>query len=150
MTDDVTLTVRRVIAAPPAKLFEAWTQPALLRVWWGPRDVRCIAAEVDLRVGGAYRLGNQLSDGRVVWITGAFESIDRPHRLVYSWQIGDEPVSRVTVQFSPFDRDRTEVTVLHERIVTPAVRDDHARGWDGCLEGLAAWAAQGAPLDAAS
>jgi uncharacterized protein YndB with AHSA1/START domain len=143
MTEDATLTVRRVIAAPPARLFEAWTQPALLRAWWGPRDVRCIAAEVDLRVGGAYRLGNQLPDGRVVWITGAFESIERPNKLVYSWQIGDEPVSRVTVQFALFDRDRTEVTVSHERIASAAVRDDHARGWDGCLEGLAAWATQG-------
>lgn len=143
MSEDLTLTVRRVIAAPPARLFEAWTQPALLRAWWGPRDVRCIAADVDLRVGGAYRLGNQLPDGRVVWITGAFESIERPHRLVYSWQIGDEPVSRVTVQFAPFDRDRTEVTVSHERIASSAMRDDHARGWGGCLEGLAAWAAQG-------
>ncbi|TMQ07357.1 MAG: SRPBCC domain-containing protein [Deltaproteobacteria bacterium] len=139
MTDELTLTVRRVIAAPPARLFAAWTQPALLRVWWGPRDVRCIAAEVDLRIGGAYRLGNQLPDGRVVWITGAFESIDPPHRLVYSWQIGDEPQSRVTVQFAPLG-ERTEVTVLHERIATPAMRDDHARGWDGCLDGLLAWA----------
>jgi uncharacterized protein YndB with AHSA1/START domain len=61
-------------------------------------------------------------------------------KLVYSWQIGDEPVSRVTVRFAPCDGDRTEVTVLHERIASPAVRDDHARGWDGCLAGLAAWA----------
>jgi uncharacterized protein YndB with AHSA1/START domain len=104
--------------------------------------VRCIAAEVDLRVGGAYRIGNQLPDGRVVWITGVFESIDRPHELVYSWQIGDEPVSRVTVQFALVGGDRTEVTVFHARIATPATRDDHAQGWDGCLDGLAAWAAR--------
>ncbi|HEY6178634.1 MAG TPA: SRPBCC domain-containing protein [Kofleriaceae bacterium] len=145
MTDEATLTVRRVIAAPPARLFEAWTQPALLRAWWGPRDVQCIAADVDLRVGGSYRLGNQLPDGRVVWITGAFEAIERPHRLVYSWQIGDEPVSRVTVQFAPHGGDRTEVTISHERIAAPAVRDEHAQGWDGCLDGLAAWAARAAP-----
>jgi len=141
VTGELTLTARRVIAASPARLFAAWTQPALLRAWFGPRDVRCIAAEVDLRVGGAYRLGNQLADGRVIWITGAFESIEPPHRLVYSWQISDEPPSRVTVQFAALGDDRTEVTVLHERIATPAMRDDHARGWDGCLDGLAAWAA---------
>jgi uncharacterized protein YndB with AHSA1/START domain len=145
VTDAVTLTVRRVIAASPARLFEAWTQPALLRAWWGPRDVRCIAADVDLRVGGTYRLGNELPDGQVLWITGAFESIERPHKLVYSWQIGDEPVSRVTVRFAPCDGDRTEVTVLHERIASPAARDDHARGWDGCLAGLATWAADAPP-----
>jgi uncharacterized protein YndB with AHSA1/START domain len=138
MTDDVTLTVRRVIAATPARLFEAWTTPALLRAWWGPRDVHCIAAEVDLRVGGNYRLGNQLPDGRVVWITGTFERIEPPHRLVYSWRIGDEPTSRVTVRFDPSERG-TEVTVMHERIVSEAVRDEHEAGWTGCLEGLGAW-----------
>jgi uncharacterized protein YndB with AHSA1/START domain len=48
-----------------------------------------------------YRLGNQLPDGRVLWITGAFELIERPRKLVYSWRLGDEPMSRVTVQFEP-------------------------------------------------
>jgi glutathione S-transferase len=144
MTDDITLTVHRVIAAPSAKLFEAWTTPALLRAWWGPRDVRCVAADVDLRVGGAYRLGNQLPDGRVLWITGAFELIARPRKLVYSWRLGDEPMSRVTVRFEPLDADRTDVTVFHERIASAVVRDDHDAGWAGCLQGLADWAAAGA------
>jgi uncharacterized protein YndB with AHSA1/START domain len=139
MTEPLTLTVRRVIAAPPLKLFEAWTTPALLRAWWGPKDVRCVEAEVDLRIGGAYRLGNQLPDGRVLWITGAFEQIERPKKLVYSWQIGDESTSRVTVCFEPVELGSTEVTVFHERIGSAAVSDDHSAGWAGCLQGLADW-----------
>jgi len=57
MTEPLPLTVRRVVAAPPTKLFEAWTTPALLRSWWGPKpkDVCCIKADVDHRIGGAYR-----------------------------------------------------------------------------------------------
>jgi uncharacterized protein YndB with AHSA1/START domain len=139
MTEPLALTVRRVIAAPPATLFEAWTTPALLRAWWGPKDVRCIEADVDLRIGGAYRLGNQLPDGRVLWITGAFELIERPKKLVYSWQVGDEPTSRVTVRFDPVEPGGTEVTVFHERIGSVAVREDHGAGWAGCLQGLADW-----------
>jgi uncharacterized protein YndB with AHSA1/START domain len=141
MTDDITLIVRRVIAASATRLFEAWTTPALLHRWWGPRDVRCIAAEVDLRVGGAYRLGNELPDGRVVWITGRFEHIEPPRVLVYSWQIGEEPTSRVTVRFEPHEVDQTEVVVRHDRIASLAARDEHGLGWDGCLAGLAGWAA---------
>ncbi|HEX2689442.1 MAG TPA: SRPBCC domain-containing protein [Kofleriaceae bacterium] len=140
MTASLALTVRRVIAAHPTKLFEAWTTPALLRAWWGPRNVRCIEADVDLRVGGAYRIGNQLPDGRVLWITGAFELIERPNKLVYSWQISNEPTSRVTVRFEPVELGSTEVTVYHERIGSIAVRDDHSAGWTDCLQGLAAWA----------
>jgi uncharacterized protein YndB with AHSA1/START domain len=135
------LTVRRVIVASAEKLFAAWTTPAQLRQWWGPRGVRCIAAEVDLRVGGEYRLGNAFEDGRVLWIAGTFEEIAPPTRLVYSWQLGDEPVSRVTVSFTALDAARTEVTIVHDRIHTAAARDGHEQGWLGCLDGLERWAA---------
>lgn len=49
-------------------------------------------------------------------------------RFVYSWQLGDEPTSRVTVRFEPVALGGTEVTVFHERIGSVAVRDDHAAG----------------------
>ena len=140
MTEDLTLVVRRTIDATPERLFAAWTTPELLRAWWGPGAVRCIGAEVDLRVGGAYRLGNELPDGRVVWIAGTFELIEPPRRLVYSWQLGGEPASRVTVQFLACERG-TEVVVTHERVATRAAHDDHEQGWIGCLDKLASWSA---------
>jgi uncharacterized protein YndB with AHSA1/START domain len=137
MTD---LRIRRVISAGTERVFAAWTKPELLRQWWGPAGVRCIAAEIDLRAGGAYRIGNQLPDGAVLWISGEFEVVESPRRLVYSWRVGDEPVSRVTVSFTAIGETSTEVTIHHERIHTDAVRDDHERGWQGCLDGLEGWA----------
>jgi uncharacterized protein YndB with AHSA1/START domain len=134
------LTVRRRIATPVERVWEAWTSPSALRQWWGPPGVRCIAAEVELRPGGRYRLGNRLADGAVVWIDGVFEVVDAPRRLVYTWQIGDEPMSRVTVELAAIEGG-TEIVVHHEQIATDAQRDDHARGWAGCLDGLAAWIA---------
>jgi uncharacterized protein YndB with AHSA1/START domain len=136
------LRIRRVIDAEPERVFAAWTEPELLRQWWGPTGVRCIAAEIDLRAGGAYRIGNQLPDGAVVWISGEFELVERPRRLVYSWRVGTEPVSRLTVSFTAHGETATEVVIHHERIHSDAVRDDHERGWIGCLDGLAAWVAQ--------
>ncbi|HEV7558050.1 MAG TPA: SRPBCC domain-containing protein [Kofleriaceae bacterium] len=133
------LTIRRVIAASPGRLFDAWTRPDLLRQWFGPAGVSCIGAEVDLRPGGAYRIGNQLPDGAIVWIEGEFELVDSPRRLVYSWRIGDEQPSRVTVSFTAIDDGATEVVVLHERIDTIETRDGHERGWLGCLDGLERW-----------
>jgi hypothetical protein len=46
-----------------------------------------------------------------------------------------EESSRVTVRFEPRG-DATEVTIVHEQIPSPAVRDSHEQGWRGCLEGL--------------
>jgi uncharacterized protein YndB with AHSA1/START domain len=134
----LTLIVRRRIRATPARLFEAWTRPAQLQQWWGPESVECVDAEIDLRVGGRYRIANRFPDGKILWIAGEFEVIEAPHRLVYSW--GLEPLSgapeRVTVEFRA-QGAATEVIVTHEGIPSASVRDRHEQGWHGCLDGLA-------------
>lgn len=138
MTDSYTLAISRIIPAAPARVFEAWTSPEKLRQWWGPAGVECSDAAVDLRVGGRYHLDNALPDGRVLRISGVFEAIEPPSRLVYSWQLGEGgAVERVTVRFCERDGG-TEVTIEHERIATEAARDEHQRGWGGCLDGLVA------------
>ncbi len=143
------LAVTRVIRRDAASLFAMWTQPSHLVRWWGPRDVACIAAEVDLRVGGRYRIGNRLPDGRVLWIGGAFEVVEAPQLLIYTWRIeldspADEGSSaataeRVTVRFETTGVG-TLVSVLHEQIADDATRASHAHGWEGCLDGLARYA----------
>jgi uncharacterized protein YndB with AHSA1/START domain len=88
-------------------------------------------------VGGEYRIANRLPDGNILWISGSFEVIERPRKLVYTWQVGPEGASkeRVTVNFESRGLD-TEVIVLHENIPTEAMRDMHQQGWLGCMEGL--------------
>lgn len=135
-----TLVVRRTIRATPEQLFKAWTASEELCWWWGPDNVTCIDAEVDLRVGGQYRLANQMPNGDVVWIVGTFEVIQPPHKLVYTWSIGALGAAspeRVTVTFKPH-QELTEVVILHERILDAVTRDQHEKGWCGCLNGLAA------------
>jgi uncharacterized protein YndB with AHSA1/START domain len=136
-TGKITLVVRESIRAKPERLFAAWTEPEQLKAWWGPENVTCIGAEVELRVGGRYRIGNRFPDGKVLWIAGRFESIEAPRKLVYTWSIegaGGEP-ERVTVEFEPLG-ELTEVRVTHERIADEAARDMHRLGWQGCLQGL--------------
>ena len=82
------LEVRRVVHASVVRVFEAWTEPRHLRIWWGPRDVRCLDASVDLRVGGTYRIVNGMSDGAQVTIFGEFRVVEPPTRLVYTWRSG--------------------------------------------------------------
>jgi uncharacterized protein YndB with AHSA1/START domain len=136
------LVVRRTIAASAERLFRAWTEPAQLMQWWGPATARCSKAELDLRVGGKYRLANTFPDGRVVYIVGAFERISPPRELVYTWRLEGvgEADERVTVRFEGSGQT-TEVIVIHERISSPKMRDGHAHGWESCLDGLGRYAA---------
>jgi uncharacterized protein YndB with AHSA1/START domain len=131
------LVVRRRIAATRERLFDAWTRADELRQWWGPENVKCIAAEVDLRVGGAYRIANEFPDGKVLWISGEFLCIERPHRLEYTWRVGsaDAPLERVCVQFVR-SSGQTEVIVTHAHIADEPARTRHEQGWQGCLAGL--------------
>jgi uncharacterized protein YndB with AHSA1/START domain len=133
-----TLVIRKTIRAKAERLFAAWTIPAQLKFWWGPQGVKCIDAEVDLRPGGRYRIANQLPDGKILWITGEFEVIEAPRKLVYTWRVEPETESseRVTVLFEP-SGDYTEVVVTHERISSEELRKMHEQGWFGCLESLA-------------
>jgi uncharacterized protein YndB with AHSA1/START domain len=136
-----TLVVRRCINATREKLFAAWTQPTILVRWWGPEGVICPVAEIDLRVGGSYRIANQFPDGTVVWIAGKFEVIEPPHRLTYTWKLESQkgPVERVTVCFEVYGA-ATEVVVTHKRIPDDAARTSHERGWIGCLDSLLKYA----------
>lgn len=139
MSDPVVLVVRRTIHASAERLFEAWTEPKHLLAWWGPKPVTCSHAEVDLRVGGRYRIDNAFPEGTIVTIRGEFRQIEAPHRLVYTWIMGDSESSMVTVRFEPRG-DRTEVIVLHEQIPDDAVKKTHEQGWNGCLDGLERYA----------
>jgi|SRR5688572_19387561 len=133
------LTVSRHIAAAPAEVFAAWTQAELFVKWWGPVGVRCIEANLDVGVGKTYRIGNQLPDGTVIWISGSYLEVRPPRLLRFTWVVGptegDAVPSIVTVEFWPAGAE-TDVVVTHERIDSAEVRENHLVGWHGCLNGL--------------
>jgi uncharacterized protein YndB with AHSA1/START domain len=139
------LVVRKTIRATAARLFDAWTSPAQIKQWWGPESVVCVDAEIDLRVGGRYRIANRMPDGRILWIAGVFELIEAPYKLVYTWALEPiaRPCERVTVQFRP-QGESTEVIVTHENVPSASMREGHALGWQGCLAGLAQFLQSGA------
>jgi len=50
------LTLKRRLKAPPAKVFAAWTDPEKMTRWMGPGEIKTMRAESDTRVGGHYRI----------------------------------------------------------------------------------------------
>lgn len=108
--------------------------------WWGPKGVKCHAAEVELRVGGRYRIGNLMPDASLIWICGEFLEVEADRRLVYSWQLegvkNHAQIEVVSVDFLACEQGTT-VVVHHKMIAGADLRDQHERGWLGCLNGLA-------------
>jgi uncharacterized protein YndB with AHSA1/START domain len=142
--DTDTVRLERTFDAPVEDVFDAWTNPEVLRRWWaaGP-SYRSTGAEVDLRPGGRYRLSMENTDsGDKHIVGGEYHEVQRPSRLVYSWA-WEEPdgssgdASTVTVEFAEAD-GRTTVVVEHAGLTTPESRTNHGHGWVACLDNLAA------------
>jgi uncharacterized protein YndB with AHSA1/START domain len=136
------LRVRRRFAAPPAAVFDAWTDPEVLRRWWAAQPTwTSPGCDLDLRVGGAYTLRMRADDGTIHAVAGEFREIDRPARLVYTWRwVGDDGlhpghVSLVTVDFRP-DGDGTVVELEHAQLASEESRVRHGAGWNGVMDNL--------------
>jgi|SRR5208283_200982 len=131
------IEVKRVIRATAERIFTALTQPDQLRTWWGPPGVRCVEASTDLRVGGLYRIVNELPDGSRITIFGEFTTVSPPRLLAYTWSTDlQEPATeQVTIRLEP-QGTSTEIIIIHEQIADPSIREQHEHGWEGCLDGL--------------
>ena len=85
---ETTLSISKTINAPRELVFKAWTEPESLSRWWGagPGFTTPIA-EVDLRVGGTYRLGMLVPNHDKPFILGGtYKEIVSGEKLVYTWE----------------------------------------------------------------
>jgi uncharacterized protein YndB with AHSA1/START domain len=126
------LTINRTLAFPAERVWRALTDPAALAAWFWPQRF-APTAEVDLRVGGRYRI-----DGPAVGmaISGEYVTVEPPHKLVFTWRWDGEPdETLVTIELTPVATG-TELALRHEHFGDDANRDNHAQGWHDCLDRL--------------
>jgi uncharacterized protein YndB with AHSA1/START domain len=136
------LTLVRRIAARPSIVFEALTTPDGIASWWGPEDLPVTAAEIDARVGGAYRVRFRTHDGQEHEACGECLEVTRPLRVVMSWRwaLGGDPeefgrVSRIEIDLRPIESG-TELTFTHADLRNAASQRSHEWGWTGSLAKL--------------
>lgn len=132
------LRVERQFHASPERVFQAWTTAEELSRWSAPSPAPA-DVELDLRVGGRYRMAMSGPDGVVHRVTGVYREIDAPRRLVYTWRwetIPDFPETLVTVEFRRRDDGGTDLLLLHDGLPdTPSGRR-HESGWAASLDKL--------------
>ncbi|NBB52134.1 ATPase [Rhizobium sp. CRIBSB] len=112
-TSDRELVVTRTFDAPAHIVFEAWTEPELMKRWWAPASmpIPLRSLEMDVRVGGTYRLVFGHSDADAMAFVGNYLEVQPPSRLV--WTNEEEPDGAVTtVTFE--DRDGRTLLTVHE------------------------------------
>jgi uncharacterized protein YndB with AHSA1/START domain len=134
------LEISRTFAAPPERVWRAFTDPAALTDWFWPH--LAAVAEVDLRIGGGYRITATNGPSDDFGISGEYLSVEPPRRLVFTWRWHGEPEETlVTIELAGAGdaSDQTVMTLVHERFAGEAPRDEHAQGWHDCLGRLPHW-----------
>ena len=129
------LTLKRRLKAPPAKVFAAWTDPEKVKVWMGPGGAKVLRAECDARLGGRFRWVMQAPDGETHDVSGVYREVVTNEKLVFTWAWKGTPEreSLVTVLLKP-DGDGTLLTLMHEQFFDEDTRDSHQGGWNGALD----------------
>lgn len=154
-----TITLRRWFAADPERVWNAWMEPGALCRWFGPYENSM--CKMDPRVGGVYRIVMHSPDGIDYPLTGTFEEIQPPVRVVLTMSTKEHPEEwhhlfntyrgaakdsraddlRLVATFAPSEGGT--ILTVEARFTTLADRDAHltmstTKGWGTSFDRLQA------------
>jgi uncharacterized protein YndB with AHSA1/START domain len=103
--------VVREFAAPRHRVFAAYTDPALVPEWWGPRGTTTVVDVMDVRPGGQWRFVARNADGTETAFRGTYREVTAPERIVQTFEWEGMP-GHVSVETATFEDlgERTRVT----------------------------------------
>ena len=134
------LTLTRHYPVAPEKVWRAWTDAEAVKRWWGPGPGEPVSlAELDVRVGGRFRIVFGGPDGQMHECAGVYKEVVPNRKLVFTWHWPNstpERVSVVTIVFKEVNGG-TDLLFKHEQLFDEKARDDHKRGWSASLDKLA-------------
>ena len=148
------LKITRLFMAPVSLVWKAWTDPALVKRWWGPAGYTAPSVTIDLRAGGKYLYCMRSPDGKDNWSTGTFREIVPMKRIAVTDSFADEkgnvvPASRyglpedwpmdmkVTITFAEEGEGMTRFTLRYGSFPQGPMLPMARAGWIQSLDKLA-------------
>lgn len=141
------LVLTRVFDAPRELVFKVWTDPKHVARWWGPHRFTNPLCELDLRPGGAILIHMRGPDGTIYPMTGVYQEIVRPERLVFTSAALDSdgnPMFEILTTVTLAEEGGKTKQILRARVIkktaqaAPYLAGMEA-GWTQSLERLAAY-----------
>lgn len=147
--DEKVITISRLFDAPVERVWQAWTKPEQVALWWGPEGFQTEVEELDLRPGGKSSYVMIGPDGTRYPVGGTFIEVEPYKKIVSTDEFGEGyddanlPQGMImTVLFEPIN-DQTRLT-LH--IAHPSVEEKQKHeqmgvvaGWHSTLDCLEGW-----------
>lgn len=145
--------ITRLFEAPREIVFEAWTDPRYVALWWGPHGFTTPFCEMEARERGHFRLCARSSQGEETWHQGIYHEVKAPERVVSTMSFANEQgdfVSPTTygygvdfpsqiqdvVTFTCHEGDRTKLTLRRNYSDALAKFYKEDERWDQALERL--------------
>lgn len=159
MIETRTVHITRILNAPREAVWRAWTEPEMLKQWWGPKDFTAPHIEGDVRTGGKYLYAMRGPAGsefdKDMYSGGEYIEVIPMEKIVASDNFTDdhgnvitpaqmgmpgewpEGPMKVTVTFEDAGEGKTKLTIAHEG--HPKDFADMAEaGWNQSLDKFAA------------
>jgi uncharacterized protein YndB with AHSA1/START domain len=139
------LVLTRVFDAPRELVFKAWTDPKQVAQWWGPHRFTNPVCDLDVRPGGAIRIHMRGPDGTVYPMTGVYNEVVEPERLVFTSAALDadgNPMFEVLTTVTFAEQGGKTKQIMRARVIkstaeaAPYIKGMEA-GWTQSLERLA-------------
>lgn len=126
LESDREIVIARTFNGPARIVFDAWTKPELVKLWWAPKSlcVSVVSCDADVRVGGSYRYVLRHETGDEFGFSGKYTEITPHSRLVYTQifePMADAGEMIITVTFDEHD-GKTRL-VSHERYPSKEARE---------------------------
>jgi uncharacterized protein YndB with AHSA1/START domain len=124
------LLITRTFNGPARIVFEAWTKPELLKLWWAPKStgVSLLSCEADVRVGGGYRFEFGREGSKPMAFFGRYIEVAPHSRLVWTNEESDDgAVTTVTFE----EKGGKTLLVMHELYPSKEALDRSIAGMEG-------------------
>jgi len=131
---DRELVVTRNINGPARIVFEAFTKPELFMRWWLPKSygITVVSCEMDVRVGGGYRLMLAMGDSQPMAFYGRYLEVNPPTRLVWTNEEGAEGGQVTTVTLE--EKGGKTLVVMHDLYPSKQALDEGIGSTNGLDE----------------
>lgn len=162
MTDKNKIVIERVFDASREMVWKAWTDPEVVKQWWGPKDFTAPSIKIDFRVGGKYVFCMHGPKGsewdKDMYSAGEYKEIVPMEKIVTSDYFSDENGNMidatkmgmssefpkemdVTVMFEDIDNNRTKLSIIYtpetDAQYDAMIKSGMKEGWSTSLDKLA-------------
>lgn len=138
-----TLTLTRHFAAPPARVYAAWTDPAHFAQWIGPVGVPCDLLEMNPTEGGTFRIDMHPPGGQVIHVEGRFTRLEPPDRIDFTWgpawtSTPNDPAGSLSSTVTIHLRATATGTEMefHHHLPNADMVQSHRNGWTSAFDKL--------------